>query len=72
MVVNEQNRMLNNNEKSADQSKTVRFNGAVVINTYDDQMERASENRSNTENYKDEVSLVILERTLLSITTRGV
>ena len=68
MVLNERNRMLNNNEKSADQSKTVRFSGIVVINTHD-QKERSSKNRLNIENYKDEVSLFILERTYSSIIT---
>ena len=65
MVINERNRMLNNREKSADQSKTVRFSGVVVINTYD-QMERASENRLNTENYKDEVSLFNLDLSMIT------
>ena len=58
--------MLNNREKSADQSKTVRFSGVVVINTYD-QMERAPENRLNTENYKDEVSFFNLDLSMITL-----
>ena len=56
--------MLNNKEKSADQSKTVRFSGVVAIDTRD-QKERSSKNRSNTGNYKDEVKSFYFGKNIL-------